>query len=179
MSAPLLALGVLSHELSRWKQPFFSARLTKVTSYICGATPNSATLPNPRPQLRMRITSPQMSTFCVGGATTRLPTSNWRSLQLSTVTSSTGWRAKHRLGTSRATHSTLRSSSGATRTGNASYTILLNCCDTLFSVWYRFGSGAVIYWMGFISELDCHRDQGIALLSTFPSKNSIQTIKDS
>ena len=42
---------------------------------------------------------------------------------------------------------------------------------------FRFGSGAVIYWMGFIDDLDCHRDQGIALLDTFPDPDSITTIK--
>lgn len=33
----------------------------------------------------------------------------------------------------------------------------------------RFGPGMVIYWFGFIDELDCNRDQGIILCDGFPS----------
>lgn len=39
----------------------------------------------------------------------------------------------------------------------------------------RFGGGAVVYWMGYISELDCHKDEGIILLSGFPPQDA--TIK--
>lgn len=33
----------------------------------------------------------------------------------------------------------------------------------------RFGPGLVIYWYGFISELDCQRDRGILLKDSFPT----------
>ncbi len=33
----------------------------------------------------------------------------------------------------------------------------------------RFGPGLVIYWYGFVSELDCQRDRGILLRDGFPS----------
>ena len=34
---------------------------------------------------------------------------------------------------------------------------------------FRFGPGMVIYWFGFIDELDCNRDKGIILADQFPS----------
>lgn len=33
----------------------------------------------------------------------------------------------------------------------------------------RFGPGLVIYWYGFIEELDCQRDRGILLKDCFPT----------
>ncbi|XP_032820185.1 CDAN1-interacting nuclease 1 isoform X1 [Petromyzon marinus] len=40
--------------------------------------------------------------------------------------------------------------------------------DQFWSYWNRFGPGLVIYWYGFIAELDCHRDRGILLKDRFP-----------
>ncbi|XP_071600413.1 CDAN1-interacting nuclease 1 isoform X4 [Heliangelus exortis] len=37
------------------------------------------------------------------------------------------------------------------------------------SVTSRFGPGLVIYWYGFIEELDCHRERGILLKDCFPT----------
>ncbi|KAK3563759.1 hypothetical protein QTP86_034484, partial [Hemibagrus guttatus] len=39
----------------------------------------------------------------------------------------------------------------------------------LCSATARFGPGLVIYWYGFIAELDCQRDRGILLKDCFPS----------
>ena len=33
----------------------------------------------------------------------------------------------------------------------------------IFSCFCRFGPGLVIYWYGFIQELDCNRERGILL----------------
>ncbi|CAL9687101.1 unnamed protein product [Knipowitschia caucasica] len=41
--------------------------------------------------------------------------------------------------------------------------------EQFWSYWNRFGPGLVIYWHGFISELDCQRDRGIMLSDCFPS----------
>ncbi|XP_071971538.1 CDAN1-interacting nuclease 1 isoform X4 [Engystomops pustulosus] len=41
--------------------------------------------------------------------------------------------------------------------------------DQFWSYWNRFGPGLVIYWYGFIEELDCHRERGILLKDEFPS----------
>ncbi|XP_039597341.1 CDAN1-interacting nuclease 1 isoform X1 [Polypterus senegalus] len=41
--------------------------------------------------------------------------------------------------------------------------------DQFWSYWNRFGPGLVIYWYGFIEELDCHRERGILLKDCFPS----------
>ncbi|XP_020665486.1 CDAN1-interacting nuclease 1 isoform X2 [Pogona vitticeps] len=41
--------------------------------------------------------------------------------------------------------------------------------DQFWSYWNRFGPGLVIYWYGFIEELDCHRNRGILLKDCFPS----------
>ncbi|XP_069588610.1 CDAN1-interacting nuclease 1 isoform X2 [Ranitomeya imitator] len=41
--------------------------------------------------------------------------------------------------------------------------------DQFWSYWNRFGPGLVIYWYGFIEELDCQRDRGILLKDDFPS----------
>ncbi|XP_028409732.1 uncharacterized protein C15orf41 homolog isoform X3 [Dendronephthya gigantea] len=40
--------------------------------------------------------------------------------------------------------------------------------DQFWSYWNRFGPGMVIYWFGFIDELDCNRDKGIILCNSFP-----------
>lgn len=40
-----------------------------------------------------------------------------------------------------------------------------DCC--VFS--HRFGPGLVIYWYGFIGELDCQRSRGIMLKDCFPT----------
>ncbi|XP_071962826.1 CDAN1-interacting nuclease 1-like isoform X2 [Antedon mediterranea] len=45
--------------------------------------------------------------------------------------------------------------------------------DQFWSYVNRFGSGLVIYWFGYIEELDVHRDRGIALAQHFP--NSLVT----
>lgn len=39
----------------------------------------------------------------------------------------------------------------------------------LFCLFYRFGPGLVIYWYGFIEELDCQRDRGILLKDCLPT----------
>ncbi|KAM9294452.1 CDAN1-interacting nuclease 1 [Gastrophryne carolinensis] len=41
--------------------------------------------------------------------------------------------------------------------------------DQFWSYWNRFGPGLVIYWYGFIEELDCNRERGIMLKDEFPS----------
>ncbi|KAI1895299.1 hypothetical protein AGOR_G00104860 [Albula goreensis] len=41
--------------------------------------------------------------------------------------------------------------------------------EQFWSYWNRFGPGLVIYWHGFIEELDCNRDRGILLGDGFPS----------
>uniref|UniRef100_A0A9J8AUX1 CDAN1-interacting nuclease 1 n=2 Tax=Cyprinus carpio TaxID=7962 RepID=A0A9J8AUX1_CYPCA len=41
--------------------------------------------------------------------------------------------------------------------------------EQFWSYCNRFGPGLVIYWYGFISELDCQRDRGILLRDGFPS----------
>ncbi|KAH0512726.1 hypothetical protein LTLLF_143335 [Microtus ochrogaster] len=38
-----------------------------------------------------------------------------------------------------------------------------------WSYWNRFGPGLVIYWYGFIQELDCNRERGILLKACFPT----------
>ncbi|XP_064622730.1 CDAN1-interacting nuclease 1-like [Lineus longissimus] len=40
--------------------------------------------------------------------------------------------------------------------------------DQFWSYWNRFGPGLVIYWFGFIDELDTNRDKGILLKDHFP-----------
>lgn len=40
--------------------------------------------------------------------------------------------------------------------------------DQLWSYWNRFGPGLVIYWFGFIEELDKNRDKGILVSDHFP-----------
>lgn len=40
--------------------------------------------------------------------------------------------------------------------------------DQFWSYWNRFGAGLVIYWFGFVDELDKHRDRGIMLMDRFP-----------
>ncbi|KAK6307393.1 CDAN1-interacting nuclease 1 isoform X1 [Coregonus clupeaformis] len=41
--------------------------------------------------------------------------------------------------------------------------------EQFWSYWNRFGPGLVIYWHGFIGELDSQRDRGILLKDCFPS----------
>ena len=41
--------------------------------------------------------------------------------------------------------------------------------DQLWSYLNRFGPGLVIYWFGYVSQLDVHRSAGIILRDTFPS----------
>ena len=40
--------------------------------------------------------------------------------------------------------------------------------DQFWSYWNRFGPGMVIYWFGFIEELDINKDKGIILREDFP-----------
>ena len=40
---------------------------------------------------------------------------------------------------------------------------------------YRFGPGLVVYWFGFIEELDTTASQGVLLADSFPSPSSICT----
>ncbi|KAK7016719.1 CDAN1-interacting nuclease 1, partial [Halocaridina rubra] len=42
--------------------------------------------------------------------------------------------------------------------------------DQLWSYWNRFGPGLVIYWFGFIEELDEHRAKGIMIMDHFPKE---------
>ena len=45
---------------------------------------------------------------------------------------------------------------------------MFHCC--------RFGSGLVIYWFGYVEELDVHAAQGIRLMDQFP--DDIHTLPD-
>lgn len=49
---------------------------------------------------------------------------------------------------------------------NSSGNVLTAC---FVFVHCRFGPGLVIYWYGFIGELDCQRDRGILLKDCFPT----------
>ncbi|XP_048586004.1 CDAN1-interacting nuclease 1 isoform X2 [Nematostella vectensis] len=40
--------------------------------------------------------------------------------------------------------------------------------EQFWSYWNRFGPGLVIYWFGFIDELDCNRERGILIKDEFP-----------
>ncbi|XP_071080452.1 CDAN1-interacting nuclease 1-like [Haliotis cracherodii] len=40
--------------------------------------------------------------------------------------------------------------------------------DQFWAYWNRFGPGMVIYWFGFIDELDVNQDKGIILRDSFP-----------
>jgi len=42
--------------------------------------------------------------------------------------------------------------------------------DQYWSYWNRFGPGMVIYWFGYVDELDVHRDKGIILKDHFPEE---------
>lgn len=42
--------------------------------------------------------------------------------------------------------------------------------DQFWSYWNRFGPGMVIYWAGYVKQLDVHRAQGIVLCDHFPEK---------
>jgi len=42
--------------------------------------------------------------------------------------------------------------------------------DQFWSYWNRFGPGMVIYWAGYVKQLDVHRSQGIVLCDHFPEK---------
>lgn len=46
---------------------------------------------------------------------------------------------------------------------------LMLCVCIVFSCLCRFGPGLVIYWYGFIQELDCNRERGILLKACFPT----------
>lgn len=43
--------------------------------------------------------------------------------------------------------------------GNDFLRLLMHC---------RFGAGLVIYWFGFVEELDVHREKGILVMDRFP-----------
>ena len=49
--------------------------------------------------------------------------------------------------------------------------IITNSC-----IFTRFGSGLVIYWFGYIQDLDVHREHGIMLADHFPPKSSVVTL---
>lgn len=46
--------------------------------------------------------------------------------------------------------------------------------EQLWSYWNRYGSGMVIYWFGYIDELDNNRDKGIMVCGDFPKIEDIQ-----
>jgi hypothetical protein len=46
--------------------------------------------------------------------------------------------------------------------------------DQLLTYYNRFGPGLVIYWFGFIEELDINREQGILICDHFPQKQDIE-----
>eukprot|EP00058_Branchiostoma_floridae_P004612 XP_002590100.1 hypothetical protein BRAFLDRAFT_83378 [Branchiostoma floridae] len=51
--------------------------------------------------------------------------------------------------------------------------------DQFWSYWNRFGPGMVIYWFGFIDELDVNADKGIVLMDHFPdSFTTLQALSD-
>ncbi|XP_078671879.1 CDAN1-interacting nuclease 1-like isoform X1 [Branchiostoma floridae x Branchiostoma belcheri] len=51
--------------------------------------------------------------------------------------------------------------------------------DQFWSYWNRFGPGLVIYWFGFIDELDVNADKGIVLMDRFPdSFSTLQALSD-
>ena len=41
--------------------------------------------------------------------------------------------------------------------------------EQLWSYWNRYGPGMVIYWFGFIDDLDNNRDRGIIVSEDFPA----------
>lgn len=43
----------------------------------------------------------------------------------------------------------------------------------------RYGSGVVIYWFGFVEELNSFQDQGILLMERFPDPSQITTLQTS
>ncbi len=45
--------------------------------------------------------------------------------------------------------------------------------EQLWSYWNRYGPGMVIYWFGFIDDLDRNRSRGIIVCDDFPSRESI------
>jgi hypothetical protein len=45
--------------------------------------------------------------------------------------------------------------------------------DQFWSYWNRFGSGLVIYWFGYIKQLDSNTEAGIVLTDRFPSQSEI------
>lgn len=56
--------------------------------------------------------------------------------------------------------------------------------EQLWSYWNRYGPGMVIYWFGFIDEIDNNRDKGIVVCDNFPEDivladplGSVETIK--
>ena len=46
--------------------------------------------------------------------------------------------------------------------------------DQLLTYYNRFGPGLVIYWFGFIEELDNNRDKGILVCDHFPQEQNIE-----
>lgn len=48
-------------------------------------------------------------------------------------------------------------------------TMLILHVYVIFCCFDRFGPGLVIYWYGFIQELDCNRERGILLKACFPT----------
>jgi hypothetical protein len=52
------------------------------------------------------------------------------------------------------------------------------CIDFHFkSYWNRFGPGLVIYWFGFIDDLDNVRERGIMVADSFPTELSITKLE--
>lgn len=45
--------------------------------------------------------------------------------------------------------------------------------DQLWSYWNRYGPGMVIYWFGFIDDIDSNRDKGIIVCDDFPQNIEI------
>ena len=45
---------------------------------------------------------------------------------------------------------------------------VIHCLRWIY-LFSRFGPGMVIYWFGFIDELDCNRERGIILKDDFPT----------
>lgn len=45
------------------------------------------------------------------------------------------------------------------------------------SYWNRFGPGLVIYWFGFIDDLDSVRERGIMVADSFPKEQSITKLE--
>lgn len=72
-----------------------------------------------------------------------------------------------------ATQDTWKTNSGAIRTGTCLLRAGSRCTWLCFCWCARFGPGLVIYWFGYVAELDVNRDQGIVLSDSFPNKDTI------